>query len=191
MTEEGKPVNRAGEGATLNGEGSSLLELVTDSWNGFFLCLRLCESDWLFVLTYIAFRNMHFINTNTQFRDVQAAAHKFSCQISESASLVLPCSSWWPADVAAEHSGGVLLVRGSLPSASLFPCGTSDCPSHITARSARWQNTHSPNYGQAHIWSRTQAPACRLRLLANPGVLLEDNYLCHYLYLGWKLGNHL
>lgn len=29
VTEEGKPVNRAGEGATLNGEGSSLL--VTDS----------------------------------------------------------------------------------------------------------------------------------------------------------------
>lgn len=73
---------------------------------------------------------MHFTNINTQFRDAQAAAHKFSCQTSESASLVLPCSSWWPADVAAEHSGGVLLVQGSLPSASLFPCGTSNCPSH-------------------------------------------------------------
>lgn len=59
-----------------------------------------------------------------------------------------------------------------------FPAEPPTVP-RITARFARWQNIHSPSHGRAHIWSRTQAPACRLRLLANPGVLSEDNYLCH------------
>lgn len=221
VTEEGKPVNRAGEGATLNGEGSSLL--VTDSWNGFFLCLRLYKSDWLFVLTYVAFRNMHFTNINTQFRDVQAATHKFSCQTSESASLVLPCSSWWPADVAAEHSGGVLLVRGSLPSASLFPCGTSNCPSHHCeiCQVAKytlpqpWTGTHLIPHTSTSLQVKAagksqcplggQLPLSRQRGQVFPEcmfafLLHAQRYTCYgqassldmyQIYLGWKLGNHL
>ena len=146
----------------LNGEGNSLLEPVTNSWRGFFLCLMFCKSGWLFVLTHVVFRNFSFYYYQTHSSEVHRVQLKLSCEISEPAWLVLPRSSRRHADVAAQHWGVIIPTRGILLSASLSPCRTSDCPLHC-------EDCHVPKHTLPQPWDGHTADPTHMHQPAGEG----------------------
>lgn len=99
--------------------------------------------------------------------------HRFCCHIRDGGLRILPqstqeSSSW------CEAACPLLL----------FPAEPMTVP-FTSLRDLPCAKIYTPPMRWAHIWSCTHAPACRWRLLANPGVLLdilpggEDDYLRH------------